>query len=206
VLPIALAFAFIAWGAVLGPRGLVGGILLGLARTAGCSIYAYFLAQLVAKQRFGIGDLKTSIGAYFWTWMNLFFVLWILDFVLSGFAKTNPQLLIAINLIELIALNAAPEVIYLKGTYGGLETIQRSFRFLEENWLEWFVPNGLMLAAVALVMTGTLPLTMIPFAALTVPLVFGVVLHVVMVFRGFLFQELDGSTHRQRMYKFRGKL
>jgi hypothetical protein len=55
-------------------------------------------------------------------------------------------------------------------------------------------------------MLGTIPLSFFPFAALTIPLVFGVLLHVVMVFRGFLFQELDGSTHRQRMYKFRGKL
>jgi hypothetical protein len=205
-LPVALSFAFIALAALLAPLGMLGGILMSLARTAGCSIYCYFLSQLVAKSRFGIGDLKTSIGAYFWNWMNLFFVLWVVDFALSGFAKTNPQLLIAINLMELIVLNAAPEVIYQKGTSGGLETIQRSFAFLQESWIEWFVPNGLVLGAVAVVMLGTIPPSFFPFAALTIPLVFGVLLHVVMVFRGFLFQELDGSTHRQRMYKFRGKL
>jgi hypothetical protein len=206
MLPVALSFAFIALGSLLAPLGLVGGILLSLARTAGCSIYSYFLAQLVAKNRVSLSDLKTSIGAYFWTWMNLFFVLWILDWALSGFMKTNPQLTIVVMLMELVILNAAPETIYLKGTYGGLETIQRSFHFLQENWIEWFIPNGLVLGACALVLVGTVPLAMLPFAALTVPVVVGVLTHVVMVFRGFLYQVLDGSTHRQRMFRFRGTL
>ena len=47
-------------------------------------------------------------------------------------------------------------------------------------------------------------LAMIPGGMLTVSVIGGALLHVVMVFRGFLYVALDGSTHRQRMYKFRG--
>jgi hypothetical protein len=47
---------------------------------------------------------------------------------------------------------------------------------------------------------------MLPFAAVTAPILIGALLHVLMVFRGFLFEILDGSTHRQRMFRFRGKL
>jgi hypothetical protein len=196
ILPIALVFAFIALAGVLNPLGMVGGILLSLA-------------QLVAKNTASVKDLKTSLGAYFWTWMNLFFVLWVIGFLVNTVAMNNPQgatLLTVISLMELIVLNAAPEIIYLKGSYGGLETIQRSFGFLQENWIEWFLPNALILAGWWFFTTGVISFGMLPFAAVTAPILIGALLHVLMVFRGFLFEILDGSTHRQRMFRFRGKL
>jgi hypothetical protein len=112
----------------------------------------------------------------------------------------------ALTMMELIVLNAAPEVIYLKRSSGGIETIQRSFSFLQENWIEWFLPNVLILGFVWLVINGTIPVGALPLPVITVPVLGGALLHVVMVYRGFLFQTLDGSTHRQRMFRFRGKL
>ena len=208
VLPIGLAFAFLALGLAVSPLGIAGGFLMGLAQSAACSIYTYFVAEVVAKNRVGLGDLKTSIGAYFWTWINLFFVLWIIDLLL-GPMKVTPdgqRMLKALTMMELIVLNSAPEVIYLKRSSGGFETIQRSFAFLQENWIEWAVPNVLILGFVWLIINGTLPLSALPVPAISVPVLGGALLHVVMVYRGFLFQTLDGSTHRQRMFRFRGKL
>lgn len=209
ILPIALVFAWVAIALLLGPLGMVGGFIASLVRTAICSVYSYFVAQLVAKNRADLKDLKTSLGAYFWTWMNLFFVLWVLDLVL-GMATTNnpqgPQLMAVVSLMQLVVLNAAPEIIYLKGSYGGLETVQRSFAFLQENWIEWFVPNALVLAGYWLFSTGVLTLSFLPMASVTAPVLLGAGLHVVVVFRGFLFEILDGSTHRQRMFRYRGKL
>jgi hypothetical protein len=208
ILPIALVFAFVALGMAVSPLGYAGGFLMGLARSAAFSIYTYFVCQVVAKNSVSLADLRTSIGAYFWTWINLFFVLWIIDILLGPMTVTadGQRLLKALMMMELIILNAAPEVIYLKGTSGGLDTIQRSFHFLQENWIEWFVPNALILGVIWLAWNGTIPLRALPFPAITVPVLVGALLHVVMVFRGFLFQTLDGSTHRQRMFRFRGKL
>ena len=84
-------------------------------------------------------------------------------------------------------------------------TIQRSFRFLQENWIEWFVPNGLLLAGVWYAWEQGW-LFRLPGGVLGLGIIGGVLLHVVMVFRGFLFQQLDGSTHRQRMFKFKNSL
>lgn len=208
VLPIALVFAFLALGMAVSPLGYAGGFLLSLAKSAAFSIYTYFVAEVVAKNRVGLGDLRTSIGAYFWTWINLFFVLWIIDLLLGPMTVTDDgrRLLKALTMMELIILNAAPEVIYLKRTSGGIETIQRSFAFLQECWIEWFVPNALILGFVWLLIDGTIPLNALPMPQITVPVLAGALLHVVVVFRGFLFQMLDGSTHRQRMFRFRGKL
>lgn len=208
VLPIGLGMAFVALAMLVSPLGIVGGFLMSLAMTAGCSIYTYFIAQIVAKQRVGLSELRTSIGAYFWTWMNLFFVLWIIDIILGPMMVTadGQRLRTAISMIMLVVLNPAPEIIYLKGSSGGLETIQRSFSFLQENWIEWFVPNALILGVIWLTMNGTIPLTALPWPSITVPVLVGALLHVVMIYRGFLFQAFDGSTHRQRMYRHRGNL
>lgn len=204
ILPMALLFAFIMLAMLVAPLGVVGGFLMSLAMTAGFSIYTYFLSQVVAKARVGLSDLRTSIGAYFWTWMNLFFVLWIIDILLGPMKVTaeGRTLLQALMMMELVILNAAPEVIYVKGSSGGIETIQRSFAFLQESWIEWFVPNALILAGIFLVQSGRISLNALPLPIVTVPVLMGALLHVAMVFRGFLFHMLDGSTHRQRMFKY----
>lgn len=208
ILPIALVVTFDTLGLLVSPLGIAGGFLMALARSAVLSVYTYFVAQVVAKQRASLSELKTSIGAYFWTWVNVFFALWIISLLLGPMTVTEEgrRLLDALWMLALVALNAAPEVIYLKGTSGFIETAQRSFGFLQENWIEWAIPNALILTGYWLIRTGTIPLGVLPLPAVTIPLVLGALLHLVMVFRGFLFQTLDGSTHRQRMFRFRGKL
>lgn len=203
LLPMGLGAAWLLVGSLVGDRGgMGGGLLLALARTAAASAYWYFVAQLVAKQRVGVSDLKRSVGPYFFSWMSLFFALWIVDLVLARGLAANPkgtQIWIALTFVKLVALNAVPETIALKGTGSSIETIVRAFKFLEENWIEWFIPNLLLLGGVWLLMTqAALPLT-----GLTVlGLVTGVFAHVFFVFRGFLYEALDGSTHRQRMFRF----
>lgn len=204
VLPMMLLLALTLLGGLVSPLGIAGGFILSLARSAAFSIYTYFVAEVVAKNQVSLSDLRTSVGAYFWTWINLFFVLWIIDILLGPMTVTadGRQLHSALMMMELVILNAAPEVIYLKRSGGGLETIQRSFAFLQENWIEWFVPNALTLWGVWLIINGTIPLSIIPFPGLLVPVLGGALLHLIMVFRGFLFETLDGSTHRQRMFRF----
>ena len=202
VLPIALLYAFELLGGLVMPLGIAGGFLLVLARSAALSVYTYFVAQVVAKNRVGLSDLRTSIGAYFWTWINVFFALWIISLLLGPMTVTadGQRLRTALFMLGLVVFNAAPEVIYIKGTSGFIETAQRSFTFLQECWIEWFVPNALILGGGWLLLSG--PLLALPAPAFTIPVLLGALLHVVMVFRGFLFQMLDGSTHRQRMFKF----
>ncbi len=205
VLPIGLMAAFSALGSLVSPMGFAGGFVLSLARSAVLSVYTYFVAQIVAKNRVGLADLRTSLGAYFWTWVNVFFAIWIISLLLGPMMLTaeSRQLRDALVMLSLVVFNAAPEVIYLKGTSGFIETAQRSFGFLQENWIEWFVPNALILGGVWLLIDGVIPVRALPWPGLTVPVLLGALLHVVVVFRGFLFEMLDGSTHRQRMYRLR---
>ncbi|MCA2978534.1 MAG: hypothetical protein INH41_26270 [Myxococcaceae bacterium] len=208
LLPMGLSVAWLALGLLLGSLldPYSGGFLIGLARSASLSVYCFFLGGLVANQKVGLDQLKTSLGAYFWSWIGIFFVLWVVDLVLSPLFAANQNLVLPFTLVKFVALNATPEVVYQKGTRGGLDTLTRSFGFLQENWIEWFVPNGLFVAAFVIVSRfGDLAVAALGLlGAGGLALAGGALLHVVMVFRGFLFEALDGSSHRQRMFRYRG--
>lgn len=206
LLPMGLGIGWLVLAAPISALGLVGGILLALLFDAVYSCYLYFTGEIVARSKVTLAELRKSFGAYFWSVMNLLFVLWIVRFVLSAVLAQSPQadaIGLTVWLMTLVVLNATPEVIYLRGTRGGVETITRSVRFLQDHWVEWFVPNllglgllyGSYLALVELMPRWLGTLVIVPISAL---------FHVLMVFRGHLFETLDGSTHRQRMFRFRG--
>lgn len=207
LLPMGLAVAWMFLGTLVGNAmdPWSGGMVIGLARSAALSIYCFFLGGLVAQQKVGLDQLKTSIGTYFWSWLNIFFVLWIASLLLTPVFGANPNLVMPVTLVLLIALNTVPETIYVKGTRGGIDTITRSFGFMQENWIEWFIPNGLVLGLVVVGMVfGTAVSSLLgTLGAIGSGLLLGIFLHVYAVFRGFLFEALDGSTHRQRMFRFR---
>jgi hypothetical protein len=204
-LPVGLSVAWTLAASLLGPLGLVGGFLLGFAEAAAFSAYLYFTGEVVSRSATSLKELRKSFGVFFWSVIGLRFVLWIVDLALESVLAKNPQrgaLLTAVALVELIALNAAPETIYIKGTRSGVDTIMASFQFLQEHWIEWFLPNGLLIAGAWLAATR-LGFALSLVGALGLALGTGVLFHVVMVFRGQLYLALDGSTHRQRMYRYR---
>ena len=190
----------------LSALGPLSGMFLRLEGYFAFSSYLYFAAGTVANQRVDLADLKKSFLVYFWSVMGLFFVLWIVDIILGAVLGQNPNkktILDGLDLIAFVILNPAPEIIYLKGTRGGMDTIGRSVKFIQENWIEWFIPNALIGFVVYSVVTQ---LSGLPTAVrIVAALAGGALFHVVMVFRGHLFEALDGSTHRQRMYKYAKK-
>ena len=200
LLPIGLIYAnLLASGLVL-QIPVLGQFLVFIVWAAAASCYLYFVGEVVAKSRVKLDEFGRSIGAYFWSVANLFFVFWIAGLVVSLLQQQIfNQLLV---LAAAILLNAAPEVIYQRGSYGGLETAQRAIRFLQENWIEWGIPNLLILAIWwffpphPLAALGSL-------GSIIEAVIEGALVHLAMVFRGFLFAALDGTSHRQRMYRYR---
>ncbi|MBX5481137.1 MAG: hypothetical protein IRZ16_04700 [Myxococcaceae bacterium] len=206
LLPIGLAVTFnLVVLPLVGSLGVLGGIALALAFDALYSCYLYFTGEVVASSRVTLRELKASFGAYFWSLMNLFFVLWVVDLLLGLLVRGSPNGALIANavwLVLLILLNPAPEIIYVRRTHNGLETVQASIRFLQEQWIEWFVPNLLLLLGAYLLVTRVLS-RLPPGLTLLALLVAGALFHVAMVFRGHLFRALDGSSHRQRMFRYR---
>jgi hypothetical protein len=201
LLPIALWAVLLGAGRLAVGLGIVGGILIGLLLDALFSSYLYFTGQIVAESRARLRELKASFLAYFWSVMGVAFVVWIAELLLGMALAQNPNawlILLLARGVAFVLCNAAPEVIYQKGTYGGMATLQQSIRFIHENWIEWFIPNLVLSAAYFYLVSGLLTLGA-PFWG--VALLAGALLHLLMVFRGHLFRELDTSSHRQRMFK-----
>lgn len=199
VLPVGLAVGLNTLTPLVAPLGLVGGFLLGMAEAAVFSCYLYVLGELVTSGKVSVRELPRSFGAYFWSVINLLFVFWVAELVIGmALGAQAAGLLAALKIVTVVALNAAPETIYQKRTYGGLETIQRSFEFLQENWLAWFLPSVPLLLLV-----GWLFIFAVPGSPWVEALLAGAAFHLAMVFRGFLFAGLTGSSHRQRMFRAR---
>jgi hypothetical protein len=209
LLPMGLFFVMGLAGVVAAPLGMAGGFVMGAVIAALGSCYLYFLGELVANAKVKLAEFGKSIGAYFWSVANVLFVYWIASILLNAVLSGSPQARGASSALgwgAVVLLNAVPEVIYRNRTYGGLATIQRAVQFLQGNWLEWGVPNVLLLAALQFARTdgaGLLVFQLGTVGFVIWSIVFGGLFHLVMVFRGHLFVELDGSSHRQRMFRYR---
>ena len=213
LLPMGLIGVFWLLIPPLSRLGMVGGILLGLLTDVLLSCYLYFTGEIVSNAKVTLAEVRKGLLAYFWAILNLNFVLWIAQFLLQRVLFNNPEarfIQFVVALAGAVLLNVYPETIYLKGTYGGIQTIQRSVQFIQESWIEWFIflPNLVMPLVLIvplvwpryLMLVYTLPLAaLVPLAVL-----FGALVHGVMVTRGHLYQVLDGSSHRQRMFRYRG--
>jgi hypothetical protein len=176
--------------------GMLAGIVVTLATAALFSSYLYFVGELVQGGRISGKDLQRSFGAFLWPAVNVFFVVWLASLALGLLAGGNPNsaaLLYALWIVALVALNAVPEVIYLRGNHGGMQTILASWEFLEAQWIPWFAANVPLLGAAALIAAYVQ-------ASIVGTILVGAAVHVAMVFRGNLFLALDRSSHRQRMF------
>ncbi|MCL2626605.1 MAG: hypothetical protein FWD46_07315 [Cystobacterineae bacterium] len=198
LLPVALLLLASFLGVVLAPLQWVGNILWMLAMDALLSTYLYFMCQIVEGSKTSLKEWKASLGRYFWAIMNFLFILWVARLLLQLLLSQHPQwpaLYLGIQILCLVAFNAVPETLYVKNTHGSLETVGQSFRFMQENWLAWLLPNVLCGVGIWYFIKWS-PL---PFYVMAVLL--GACLHLLMAFRGILFVKLDKSTHRQRLHR-----
>ncbi len=176
--------------------GMLGGIVVTLVTAALFSSYLYFVSELVQGGRISGRDLQRSFGAYLWPVVNVFFVVWLASLAFGLFLGGNPDsaaLLYALWIVALVALNAVPEVIYLRGSHGGMQTIAANWEFLKAQWIPWFAANVPLLGVVTLIAAYV----QMPIVG---TMVLGAAVHVAMVFRGHLFGALDRTSHRQRMF------
>lgn len=209
-----VSFAPLAYGAALSmvaplvlPLGIIGGLLLALAIQACLSSGLYLIQNIIQMGRTNFDDFVKGFSVYFWELVRIAFIVWIplrvTWLVLSG--VPNGALIYAFIEIALyVFLNPVPEFIY-QTRASGLELLSASYNFIAENWIEWFVPNiVLTMAAYALLhllgaLTAGLPAFLQFFL---IAFVFGLCLTYIMVFRGFLFAELNGTNRRSRIYRY----
>lgn len=205
--PLAYGMVLSAAGFLVAPFGILGGILLALASQACVSSGLYLIENIVRIGRTNVDDFVKGFRVYLWELLLIAFILWIPMRIASMALAGAPNGGLVFALIQLalyILLNAVPEFIY-QTRISGLELISASYNFIVENWLEWFLPNIVMTVAgyFVLQMLGLFAYRLPGFLQLFVlAFGFGLCLTYFMVFRGFLFSELHGTTRRSRVFRY----
>ena len=206
--PIAYAIILAVIASIVSPLGIVGGLLFSLASQACVSSGLFLVKQLVDGKKADFNDFLNGFTVYLWELLGIAFIVWIpLRLLSMGLVGTpNGELIyFLIKLVLYILLNPVPEFIY-QTRAAGLELISASYNFIVENWIEWLLPNIVLLALGYFLIEMLEPLlfSLPPFAALfAYAFVAGLGLTYFMIFRGFLFAQLHGTTRRSRLYRYR---
>ena len=226
----ALGLRLVTGVAVVVPQPFLAGLLIGLADALAVGALLALLQRAVARQTLKLPDLREALGAYFWNVIAVGFVLWI-PFMLLG-QVASPPLFAAVSLLAAVFLNPLPEVIYQARTASPLEDLAESARFVQQQWIEWFLPIvlvaapvasvvlfasdtavafrgglsfGSFLALPALLVLRLTELLGVPITArpMVMEIATPVLAFVVLLFRGHLFASLYGTSRRQRAFRRR---
>lgn len=197
----AYALALAAAVAVGAQLGLVGGFLVSLVWAACVGSFLYLVEMIVRTGSVSWADFRRSFGVYLADVVGVTFVLWVVFAIATPALRTIPQgpgIILGMNLVVAVLFNAVPELIYL-GHYTALELLGESYRFIADNWIEWFPATLAMGIPLALVADVELPAAL----ALVRPALLGLWVYFMMVARGLLFLELHGSSRRARDFRRR---
>ena len=197
-------------GSIVAPLGIIGGVLMALASQACVSSGLYLIQNIVRSSKANFDDFLKGFTVYLWELVQIAFILWIPMRILALALASAPNGALIFFLIQIalyILLNPVPEFIY-QSRVSGVELLSASYNFIVENWIEWFVPNIIMtvvgyftlnfLELMVLGLPALLQLFIITFG-------FGLCLTYFMVFRGFLFAELHGTTRRSRTFRYNSR-
>jgi len=209
-----VSFAQVAYGIILtvtgivvGPLGMIGGIIYSLVSSACSSSGLYLVKNMVESGKTDVNDFLNGFLVYLGELLTFYFILWIPTWAVSNALAGVPNgwliyLLLMLGLF--ILLNVVPEMIY-QGRVSGLELIGASYSFIVENWIEWLIPNLILFAAgyYFLNFFESLLFGLPAFVELFLAkLMTGLLLVGFMTFRGFLFSQLHGTTRRTRIFRF----
>ncbi|ULA63179.1 MAG: conserved membrane protein of unknown function [Nitrospira sp.] len=155
---VGFALLFVGVSQFAGSLGIVGGFLLGALNALLVGATLSLIEQSLSGTRsLHLQDIQDSLGSYFWEVIGVGFVLWLPIMALDMGTQANPYgqfLSSAVLLLLFILLNPAPEVIYQVRQDSPLEVLKTCYEFVLENWIEWFVPFGLLILPVALSPSG----------------------------------------------------
>ncbi len=208
--PLAYSVFLSVAGIFLTPFGLVGGLLLLLASNACMSSGLHLLENILNSRKANVNDFLKGFTVYLWEIVRISFILWIPMLLVSSVPVQTPYgpiIIVFIQIALYIILNAVPELIYQSGA-SGVELLVASYHFIIENWQEWFVPNIIITFAGWALMQALNPLASVlarPLHIFIIASLIGFFLTYLMIFRGLLFSELNGSNRRARIYRYKAR-
>ena len=179
------------------PLGIVGGLLVYLATVACGSSWLSLVERVIRVGRVRASDVPAGFTAYLGDLLTVGFIFWGLQLIAGVVLAPLPFVQIVFILAVFVFLNAVPELVYL-GRHPPAELLVESYRFIGENWIEWFPANLVLVGVVVAV----LALPAGPFGLL-LDGALGIVLYFGTIVRGLLFLELASSGRRAREFRRR---
>jgi hypothetical protein len=210
-----IIFAPLAFGVILSvaatlaaPLGIIGGFIVTAATAACASSGLFLIDNIVRMGRVGLHHFTRGFSVRLWESRHRVHSL-DSDDAAGGGRHSTPQgrHRFSVQLLLYIILNPVPELIYQTRTSGDA-LLSASYEFIVENWIEWFAPNvAIGVAAYWLMRWLDIPAAYLPvfFRFFFLFSVFGLLLTFLMIFRGLLFSELNGTTRRSRAYRYRAR-
>jgi len=192
------------------PLAMIGPLLLVLASSACMSSGLHLIENILNSRKADLNDFLKGFTVYLWEIVRIAFILWIPWMLVSSVLTQTPNDPIIIMFIQIalyIILNAVPELIYQSGA-SGVEILVASYHFIIENWPEWFAPNIIITIAGWALMHALNPLASVlaaPLYIFVIASLVGFFLTYLMIFRGLLFSELNGSNRRARIYRYKAR-
>ena len=181
--------------------GMLGGFLAGFVSAACAGSFLYLVEQIVRSSKVSLDDFRRSFGMYMWDIIGVSFVLWIFRMVITPFVFSAPEsgvIFLCVEIAVLVFLNAVPELIYF-GHYSSMEIITESYKFIADNWIEWFPANIVLTVLAFAIYLAPLP-DSLHFLKLALLCLF---LYYMFIVRGLIFIELFGSNRRGRAFRYR---
>lgn len=196
---------------------ILGGIIVALFQSAIISNYLSLIENIINYGSFSLEDFKSGFTVYLRKIYTIIIIFWFVRYGASLFLKPifyinvgGLSLWFIIQIVAFILLNSLPETIYQK-YHAGLDAITYSFNFIKENWLEWFIPNGFIIAILYLIYIITSKVLLVlgfntnifTFSILSLivyAVVYQLFISYAMIYRGQLFNVLSTSTRRKRMF------
>jgi hypothetical protein len=208
--PIAYSVLLSAAAMLLAPLGIIGGIIMSVVLAACASSGLYLIENVVRMNKATLQDFSRGFSVYLWDILTIAFIFWIPMRLLAQVAFTTPNgplLYLGVQILLYVIFNPVPELIY-QGRVSGLALLSASYQFIVENWIEWLLPNllvgvaGYMLRNLVYQLVALMPFFLQYFL---VGAAFGLFLTFLMIFRGLLFAELNGTTRRSRVYRYKAR-
>lgn len=219
-----LGFAIIA---PLVPGGLAGGFMLGLLLAVVLGNYFLTVAAAVEGERLELKEVWERGFDHFSPILTILFAFFLVELLAGALfsGEESRWLKAVVNLLLTILFNPLPEIAYQRPSMMG-DMFREALEFIKENFIEWFLPAGILLGLLALFHPETalvliISLTTVnPFrlieqfilvvsrfevliGSLVILLLFLCFMYLVFTFRGLLYQKLSKSSRRKRIYQAR---
>ena len=216
-----LVFFPLLWflSALVAPLGMLGGMLVALVNAACAGTYLATLQDaLTVRRPVDFAMVRGNLSRHTNDVLSILFPLWILQLVVGLLQLPLVPLLVTIAVT--LFFNPAPEMIGRSRTRG-LEMLGDAAKFMGANWPEWIVPQVVAIGLAAVVFPGSaLGIVSLfgPFFGFTnagslvltggtglvgwlIGLAAVAFVHLVMLFRGALYERLSTSGRRARAWQ-----